>query len=328
MRRVMRSSGDLIADRRYQYGLDLAREGDTAAAADLFEQAIERAPHWPDAWLALGRARRDNFDPAGATAAFREALRLDPADTLGASLELSRLDASTRIDAAPLAYVEGLFNAYAEEFDRALVERLGYATPQHLARMVRGIHGGQTRRFARVLDLGCGTGLSGDAFAASAAWLEGVDLAEAMLGAARAKGVYDALSQTDILSFLSAEGPHYDMMLAADVLIYFGDLARLFVFAARRLAPGGLFAFSVERADDGDVMLRDSLRFAHSADYVKRCLNGAGLELATLEQAVLRKDRGADVEGVLFVARKPAEAVMPAPQDVQQTQAELASKMN
>ncbi|MEZ5892073.1 MAG: methyltransferase domain-containing protein [Parvularculaceae bacterium] len=328
MRRVMRSSGDLIADRRYQYGLDLAREGDMAAACDLFEQALERAPQWADAWFSLGRARRDRFEPASAAAAFREALRLDPSDVLGASLELSRLDASVDIDAAPLAYVKGLFNSYAEEFDRALVERLGYATPQHLAKMVRDLNRGEARRFARVVDLGCGTGLSGDAFAASASWLEGVDLADAMLTEARNKGVYDALTYSDILSFLGGEGPQYDLMVAADVLIYFGDLTRLFAFAANRIAPGGLFVFSVERAEGGEIVLRDSLRFAHSADYVRRALNGAGLEVATIETAVLRKDRGADIEGLLFVARKSAQAPEHQAQDAQNAQAEVTSKLN
>ncbi len=309
MRPVMRSSGDLIADRRFQYGLELAREGDHAAAAELFEQALERAPHWPDAWAALGRARRDHSDPAGAALAFREALRHDGADALGASLELSRLDASVEIDAAPLAYVAGLFNSYAKEFDKALVERLGYAAPQKLAAMVKALDVAKPRHFARVLDLGCGTGLAGEAFVASAGWLEGVDLAAEMLGQARSKGVYNELACTDILSHLKATPHHYDLMLAADVLIYLGDLTRFFAAASAKLSPGALFAFSVERSESVDVALRESLRFAHSARYVRNALNGAGLEIVTMEQAVLRKDRGAGIDGLLAVARKPLEAI-------------------
>lgn len=328
MRRVMRSSGDLIADRRYQYGSELAREGDAAAAADLFEQALERAPQWADAWFALARARRDAHDPAGAAAAFREALRHDPADVLGASLELSRLDASTRIDAAPLAYVKGLFNSYAEDFDKALVERLAYATPQKLRAMVENMNGLEPRHFRRVLDLGCGTGLAGEAFVASAGWLEGVDLADAMVAAARDKGVYDALACSDILSFLGATEHKYDLVIAADVFIYFGDLKHVFAAASAKLAPGALFAFSVERSADQDVALRDSLRFAHSAKYVTVALNGAGLEVANIEQAVLRKDRGADIEGLLIVARKPLEAGQGAVQEAAAAPAPFISKPN
>jgi predicted TPR repeat methyltransferase len=324
----MRSSGDLIADRRYQYGQELAREGDHAAAIDLFEQALERAAQWPDAWFALARARAANYDPAGAASAFREALRLDPADALGASLELSRIDASVEIDAAPLAYVEGLFNSYAEDFDKALVERLGYATPQRLAAVVRSMSGAGARHFQRVLDLGCGTGLSGEAFVASAGWLEGVDLSEAMLEEARVKGVYNELTHNDIVSFLGNATNAYDLIVAADVFIYFGDLKRLFAAAAARLVPGGLFAFSVERGAGTDVTLRDSLRFAHSAEYVRAALNGAGLEVANIEQAVLRKDRGADIEGLLVVARKPVEAVEPRAHDAASTQPPFIAKPN
>ncbi len=328
MRRVMRPSGDLIADRRYQYGVELSSGGDHAAAADLFKQALERAPHWADAWFALARERAATHDPAGAAAAFREALRLDPEDPLGASLELSRLDASVEIDAAPLAYVEGLFNAYAEDFDKALVERLGYATPQQLARVVRAMSGVGERHFQRVLDLGCGTGLSGEAFVAAAGWLEGVDLSEAMLGEARAKGVYSELAHADIVSFLSATPHDYDLIVAADVFIYFGDLKRLFAAAAARLVPGGLFAFSVERGAGADVTLRDSLRFAHSADYVRNALSGAGLELANIEQAVLRKDRGADIDGLLAVARKPLEAAQSHPHETAALQTPFIAKPN
>ncbi|MFC2952591.1 methyltransferase domain-containing protein [Marinicaulis aureus] len=328
MRRVMRSSGDLIADRRYQYGLDLASEGDAAAAADLFEQALERAPGWADAWFSLGRARREAYDPAGAATAFREALRCDPTDILGASLELSRLDASVDVDAAPIAYVKGLFNSYAEDFDEALVERLGYATPQKLSAMVAEMGGVTPLHFPRVLDLGCGTGLSGEAFVASAGWLEGVDVADAMISAAKDKGVYDALSCSDIMSFLAASEHKYDLVIAADVFIYFGDLSHLFAAASAKLAPGGLFAFSVERSETIDVALRDSLRFAHSAGYVAATLTAAGFELANMEEAILRKDRGADVDGLLVVARKPVPATQGVTQEAQSDQTIAFSKLN
>ncbi len=328
MRRVMRSSGDLIADRRYQYGMAFAEEGDFRAAADLFEQALERAPGWADAWMALGRARREARDPAGAGEAYREALRHDPDDALGAGLELSRLDASVAVDAAPLAYVKGLFNAYAEDFDKALVERLAYATPQKLGLMIETAGGVGPLHFRRVLDLGCGTGLAGEAIVANTGWLEGVDIADSMIDAARSKGVYDSLACADILSFLGGTQHRYDLVIAADVFIYFGDLSHLFAAISGKLAPGGLFAFSVERSLETDVALRDSLRFAHSAPYVRKALNSAGLELANIEAGTLRKDRGEDIEGLLVVAKKPLEAAKGLLQDANQNLTAPASKLN
>ncbi len=328
MRRVMRSSGDLIADRRYQYGKALAQKGDLAAAAELFEQALERAPDWADAWVSLGRARRDLRDREGAAAAFREALRQDPGDILGASLELARLDARVTIDAAPLAYVKELFNSYAEDFDSALVERLAYATPQKLAAMVEALGGASGRHFPRALDLGCGTGLAGEAFAAYAAWLEGVDVADAMVAAAREKGVYNRLACSDILSFLGASAHQYNLVIASDVFIYFRELTHLFSVVATKLAPQGLFTFSVERSTDAEIALRASLRFAHSANYVATALNRAGLELANMEQAVLRQDRGTDVEGLLVVARKRADVMNDSVQQAGGTQSPHIAKPN
>jgi len=304
MRKSFRSSGDLIADRRYQYGQTFFREGDYAAAIDLFRQAGERAPSWPDAHFALGKALREVGDRAGAAAAFRECLRLEPADALGASLTLAELDAAVTIDAAPAAYVKALFDAYADDFDKALVERLSYATPQKLAAMIRTARK-ISGRSGRALDLGCGTGLSGEAIVADVGWLEGVDLSGGMIEAAKAKGVYDALEIEDMLNALCKRYGHYDLILAVDALIYLGDLSKLFAAVAARLADGGLFAFSVEKGGGADFSVQPSLRFAHSADYVARMIKAAGLDLVSMEEAVLRTDRGADVTGLLGIARKP-----------------------
>lgn len=313
MRRPPHSSGDLIADRRYSYGLDLARAGDFAAAIDLFEQALERAPNWPPGWMALGRARRDSFDPAGAIAAFRECLRLDPADKLGAGLELTRLDASVGLDAAPAAYVAALFDAYAPGFDQALVERLGYGAPWQLAKLIRA-HApeGAPNRFARALDLGCGTGLAGEALRVDIGYLEGVDLAPGMIDVARSKGVYDALVSGDILSHLMAGDELFDLVLAADVFAYIGDLSRIFRALRKRMASRGLVAFTVEKAVHGeegaDFTLRESLRFAHSETYLRRLAAENGLAVIASEEAALRKDRGADILGLAMLLEAPATA--------------------
>src|SRR5580704_4641205 len=103
------SSGDLIADRRYRFGRDLAARGDFSAAADLFVQAAEAAPAFAPAWFALGEARMNLGDGAGAAAAFRQALALDPDDRGGAALHLARLGAADAADAMSPAYVRTLF---------------------------------------------------------------------------------------------------------------------------------------------------------------------------------------------------------------------------
>lgn len=309
MRRPSLSSGDLIADRRYAYGMDLYKARDFAAAIDLFAQAVERAPAWAPAWFALGRARRDCFDRAGAAAAFRECLRLDPQDALGASLELARLDAGVTVDAAPAAYVAALFDAYAPDFESALIGRLAYSAPYSIAAAVRAAAPARAPwRFARALDLGCGTGLAGEALRSDIAYLEGVDLSEGMIDIARGKGLYDALHGGDILVHLLAPGDPFDLILGADVFTYVGDLSRVMKAVAARLAPGGLCAFSVEKGGPEDWTVRESLRFAHSNAYLLRLAGENRLSVIRLDETVIRKDRGADVIGLIAVLKAPERA--------------------
>ncbi len=303
MRTLFRSSGDLIADRRFQYGQSFLREGDFAAAVDLLEQAIERAPSWPDAHFALSNARRGTGDRAGAAAALLRCLKLEPDDMLGASLALAEMDAVHMVDAAPPAYVKALFDAYAADFDTALVERLSYSMPQKLAAAIRAVRM-TPGRSGRALDLGCGTGLAGEAIVADVARLDGVDLSEGMIEAARKKGVYDSLQLANIPSTLHQCTEKYDLILAADVLVYFGDLAMPFAGVAACLAEDGLFAFSVEKGVGADWAVQSSLRFAHSADYIARRVIETGLDLVLIEETVFRTDRGADVDGLLVIARK------------------------
>lgn len=305
MLRPLKSSGDLIADRRYAYGADFSVQGDHAAAVDLFEQAIERAPGWAAAWFALAKARRDKADVAGAALAFRECLRLDPSDKLGASLELSRLDPATRVDAAPAAYVTALFDAYATDFDSALVERLDYAAPKLIASLVRA-KGSAT--FARALDLGCGTGLAGEALRADVDYLEGVDIAAGMLDVARTKRVYDALHHSEMYLHVRSQRKFYELIVATDVFSYVGDLKPLIAAIAERLSPGGTLAFTVEKADGGDWTVRESLRFAHGAAYIERLAAQTGLALVALEEAVLRQDRGASITGLAVLMQAADQA--------------------
>ena len=276
------SSGNLIADRRYEWARDLKAKGDPAGAADLLLQALELAPDYASAWFALGEAREMLADRAGAVAAFQQARAADPQDRHGASLHLARLGAAPA-GAMPEDYVRTLFDAYALDFDRALTEGLGYRAPELLLRAVEAAHEPGRMKFGAMLDLGCGTGLAGAPFRSFADWLVGVDLAPAMLAKARGKGIYDRLVEDDVARFLAAEAAlaaRYHLILAADVFVYLDDLAAVLAAAAGVLAPSGLLAFSVETHDGEGAVLRDTLRYAHGAAYVRAALETAGLHSA------------------------------------------------
>ena len=299
------SSGDLIADRRYRFGRDLAARGDFSAAADLFAQAVEAAPRFAPAWLALGEARVKLGHKVGAAQAFAQALRLDPDDRCGAALHLARLGAADEGHAMSPAYVRALFDQYAPRFDEALA-RLAYRAPQCLRDAVERYCRDVSRAaaFGEVLDLGCGTGLAGTAFRPLARLLTGIDLSPAMVAQARGKKIYDRLETGDLLHFLAAErdrGAAYDLVIAADVFVYLSDLAPAAAAVASVLDPSGLFAFTVEAARQ-DVELGETLRYRHGEDHVRAPLAAAALRPVELSPITTRTEAKEAVPGFLVLA--------------------------
>lgn len=302
------SSGDIIIDRRYEWARESLAAGDPLGAIDLLEQLVERAPAYAPAWFLLGEAREQAGDTAGAATAFERARDADPADHQGAAVRLARLGATPPV-AMPVSYIRALFDGYAPDFDDALTGGLSYRGPDMLLYALARACGGEAMRFSSVLDLGCGTGLAGAAFRPFCERLVGVDLSRGMLAEARGKEIYDELAEAEAMTFLRGEaerGAAYDLILAADVLIYFHELRQMPPVAAKVLNPGGVLAFTVETHDGDGVILRDTLRYAHGAAHVRGALSLGGLEPVSLESAPARTEKGAPVPGLVVVARKPA----------------------
>jgi predicted TPR repeat methyltransferase len=295
------SSGSPVVDRRYHWALDYLMRGDAEAAADILAQVVETAPGFATAWFALASIRERLGDRDGAVAAFAAARDADREDYHGARLHLARLGVGEATPAMTGVYVRRLFDQHAPEFDRALVERLDYRGPQLLLDAVRA----QTsQRLGSVLDLGCGTGLSGAAFRPFCDWLSGVDISSGMVEQARGKGLYDRLAVADLLEFLASEaGAQNHLALAADVFVYCSDIAPIAAGVAKVLAPGGLFAFSVETHEGAGVRMQESLRYAHGTDHVRDAIAAAGLQLLQLSEASTRTERGEPVPGLVVVAK-------------------------
>jgi predicted TPR repeat methyltransferase len=301
------SSGDLIADRRYNAAMDLAARGDLGGATDILAQTVAAAPGFAAAWFALGAIRGRLGDRDGAVAAFTEASRADPDDYHGARLQLARLGASEAAPAMSEPYLRRLFDQYAARYDNALTEQLHYRGPTVLCDAVKSVLRGLGRpmRFATLLDLGCGTGLVGAAFRPFAAHLVGADLSPAMLARAQAKELYDRLTVGNLSSVLAdeiAHGAKYDLVLAADVFVYVNDLGKIIAAVARVLAPTGIFAFTVETHSGAGVELLPALRFAHGENYLREVVATAGLKLLALEKAAIRTEKAAPVAGLVLVA--------------------------
>jgi predicted TPR repeat methyltransferase len=294
------TSGDLIADRRYEMARGYAADGDLAAAADLYLQATELAPGFASAWFALGEARETLGDRAGAVAAFTRAFAADTDDRLGARMRLASLGAADPATAELHAYVRTLFDQYAPRFDRAL-EDLGYAAPALLRQAVTA-HGA---RFGTMLDLGCGTGLAGAAFRPHVDWLIGVDLSPKMIEEARRKGLYDKLVVADIAQLLGEQAAaSVHLVIAADVFAYVADVADVCAAVARVLNDGGLFGFTVETHAAEGAIVGPKMRYAHGERFVRDTIAESGLTLVDLSRVSTRNENRAPVPGLLVVARK------------------------
>jgi predicted TPR repeat methyltransferase len=305
--RLFLSSGDLNADRRYEFARDLQLKGDLAAAADLLEQAIELAPRFASAWFTLAEIREQLGKRDAAIEAFRKSREADTDDQHGAGLWLMRLGAEA-VASMPPAYVRALFDQYAPKFERALIDDLGYRGPSLLFSAVLAARHALRKPafFKRAIDLGCGTGLVAAAFAGEVDHFTGIDLSPRMIEKARATSLYAELEVVEMLVALRARrDASFDLVLAADAFVYVADLIPMLIETRRVLATGGLLAFTVETHDGDEIIVGDSLRYAHGEAHVRAALRSAGLALSQLENLSARNEDNAPVPGLVVVATKP-----------------------
>jgi predicted TPR repeat methyltransferase len=307
------SSGEETADRHYNAALEEAARGNLIGAADILRQTIEHVPGFATAWFALAAIRDNLGDRDGAIAAWQRASETDPEDYHGARLQLARIGQGEATPAMTAVYVRRLFDQHAESFDEALLTRLDYRGPAVLLDAVRSVTGGPMR-MGSMLDLGCGTGLSGAAFRPYVDWLVGVDVSPGMIAKARAKGLYDRLATLELQQFLASESharAQYHLIIAADVLVYVSDLVPVIAAAARVLAPNGCLAFTVETHDGDGALLQQTLRYAHGAAHVRAAIAYAGLSLVHIERASTRSENGVPVPGLAVVASDQVSTASP-----------------
>jgi predicted TPR repeat methyltransferase len=305
--RLFLSSGDLIADRRFEFARDLQLKGDLSAAADVLEQATELAPNFASAWFTLGEIRHQLKEPDKAIAAFRRARSADPEDRHGAAVWLMRLGAE-QLDEMPKSYVQALFDQYAPRFEAALLDDLGYRAPQLLFKAVLSVRhaAGKPAFFKRAIDLGCGTGLGAGAFAKEVDHFIGIDLSPKMIEQARATGFYAELEVADMVAGLRSKADgSANLILAADAMCYVSDIAPVLSEAKRVLVPGGILAFTLETHGGDGVAIGEGLRYAHGRKVVRDKVVAAGFALAHLEEASPRTEGNEPVRGLVVVAVRP-----------------------
>jgi predicted TPR repeat methyltransferase len=328
-------------------GVALAQQGKIEESIGSFETALRLRPEYPEAHQGLGAIyhRTGNLDkatnhyiaaiaqrPSYLEARFEYASLLEKKGDVREALEQYRAIQRFRPDIedlkfhiaalegnqvpgkAPSTYITGYFDKYASNFDQHLTQTLNYRGPQLLLESITALN---LSPRLDIVDLGCGTGLVGQAFKPMSRRLVGIDLSPGMLQRARERGVYDELIQDDLaagLAKLTQGGtapPAFDLAISADVFIYLGDLAPVFGLVAKALKPGGHLAFVTESAetDDSpwtgpDTRLLTTRRFAHSLPYFTRLCMENGMQIVSAKRTSARKEREQALSFWLVVARK------------------------
>src|SRR6266436_136356 len=237
---------------------------------------------------------------------YDRALALQPDFPEAKDNRVNALFAMGRMSRCPPAYMRALFDDYSSYYDAAMVEALGYRGHLHLRTLAMRV----LPRLAppwRILDLGCGTGLVGEAFKDLAAGgrLDGIDLAPRMIEAARSRGVYDELILDDLETVLAAQGPLYDLIVSADTMIYLGDLGPTFFGAANRLNARGFYIFACESKTGDGWEQTPANRFRHSENYLREEAARAGLSFVDLMECTLRSESAEPVPGFAVALQKP-----------------------
>jgi predicted TPR repeat methyltransferase len=253
---------------------------------------------------ALAHEKAGEIDAA--VAAYAEVLEIDPEDHGGAAIRLASLGRGETPPRAPDAYVETLFDQHAESFEDILVEQLGYAVPVLLRQRLQELKLGP---FKRMLDLGCGTGLTGGTLRDMVDDITGIDISENMVEIAHEKDLYETLYVAEVEDFLEDnDDDAFDLITATDVLPYLGALEALLFGAAENMVPGGIFAFSSETLPDDVLagrtyMVGPHQRFAHSETYVRARLAETGFEVIEIGEINVRMQDGKPTPGHLVIAK-------------------------
>jgi len=217
---------------------------------------------------------------------------------------LSAMGVAEAPERASDGYVATLFDRFAPDFDNQLTGELDYQAPTILAEAAKE-HFPRADGDLDILDLGCGTGLSGVAIKDLGKRIDGVDLSGEMLKLARKRRVYKTLSKSELVAYLTKTRRAYDLVIAADVFVYFGLLHELFASVIAVLNPGGMMIFSLEALDGPDFELTASGRYAHGRAYVRSVASAAGFSERSVSNETLRTEYGEPVRGDIWVFQNP-----------------------
>ena len=230
-----------------------------------------------------------------------ETINLDPSHE-GAKLKSEILNRNFK-GKIPIKYLEHHFDDYSETFEKHLLGTLHYKVPLVFSKIIKSKYE-KNYPIKNILDLGCGTGLCGIQITNKFNKFVGVDISKQMLNKANQKSIYTQLICSDIINFLKFTKKKYEIIMAADVLIYLGDLTELFKFVHNTMLNNARFIFSIEETKKGEYEINQSGRFSHSLYYIINISQQNNFIIETSQDIKIRKENNKWVNGKIFSIMK------------------------
>lgn len=278
----------------------LVEAGDHKTSVQVLTDCAEKAPEFAEVYFLCAESLNALGLLKEAAKFYERCLEKDPSDHLGAAVKLAILNRH-HLDRMPVAYIETLFDQYAESYDLCTQSKLRYNAPQHVYNAVSRV----SAKIDVALDLGCGTGLSAIPFSWNASIIDGVDISSKMLQKAKERKIYRNLHHGELVNFLSECDLKYDLIFAVDTFVYFGKLLRIFDYVNSSLNANGLFALTTQiLCSEGTFELETHQRYSHTEEYTLLCGERSGFELLVNVREILRFEGARPVNGGVFVFKK------------------------
>lgn len=294
-------------DYLYNVGVVYNYKGLYTDALTYFEKVLTLEPKHYNAIVNIATIYLKRYMPAEAKFYYKKALQLKPDDNQTRFMLAALDNSQDKFEKAPENYVTDLFNEYASTFDEHLTKILSYKAPEVMYNLLIRHIDIEQKADLSCCDLGCGTGFMGEKLKEHTKKLIGVDLAPKMLEKAKEKNVYTELVAEDITSYLVNNPNKFNLITAADVLPYFGNITYPLAAAYNSLTAGGHIIFTCENNPESqDYFLSSNARFSHSQDYVLKVLDDVGFKIVTNTQAVTRTQAKVEIKCDIYLAVKKA----------------------
>ena len=286
----------------FNLGVINAQLGAVDSAIQHYQRLLHINPDYFPAHNNLGVAFLAKQHVGFALRHFQEALRIQP-NNVAIQHTIKVLSQNQHLLASPPDYITSLFDAYADHYDSHLLNALDYQVPDILYKAIKKCIALSKQQW-EILDIGCGTGLSGSVFKPHAKKLMGVDLSSKMLDIAKQKNIYDELITQEAITYLAENKNKFDLVIAGDVLVYIGDLKNTLKNISESLHENGWFVFNTEISESADFTMNQSGRFSHQKSYIETLAHQFGLNVIEYQTPITRQQNNEPVYGHVFVLRK------------------------